>query len=142
LAPISRSSIAVVAVCAALWAGACGGGGTNPSGNSGGGSSGGGGTGGGSTTTTTFTITNSGVSPKNATIAAGSQVTFVNNSSAPVDMASNPHPAHTDCPDLNAVGFLNPGQSRSATLRTARTCGFHDHNNSDNTATQGTIVVQ
>ena len=58
-------------------------------------------------------------------------------------MASNPHPEHTDCTEINSVGFLNPGQSRqTGNLNTARTCGFHDHSNPDNTNLQGSIVVQ
>jgi hypothetical protein len=58
-------------------------------------------------------------------------------------MSSNPHPEHTDCPEINQVGFLQPGQSRqTGNLNTARTCGFHDHNQDSNTALQGTIRIQ
>ncbi len=92
---------------------------------------------------TTFTITSSGVSPRTLTVPAGSRVTFVNNDNRPHDMASNPHPAHTDCPALNQVGFLQPGQSgTSGNLTTARTCGFHDHNRDTDTSLQGTVVIQ
>jgi plastocyanin len=91
----------------------------------------------------TFTITSSGVSPRSVTVAAGSRVTFVNNDSRPHDMASNPHPEHSDCPVINDVGFLQPGQSRTTgNLNTARTCGFHDHGMPLNTSLQGTIVIQ
>lgn len=92
---------------------------------------------------TTFTITSSGVSPRTLTVAAGSRVTFVNNDNRPHDMASNPHPEHTDCPAVNQVGFLQPSQSgTSGNLTTARTCGFHDHNRDTDTSLQGTIVIQ
>ena len=95
------------------------------------------------TTGTTITITSSGVSPRAVTVAAGSRVTFVNNDSRAHDMASNPHPEHTDCPPLNDVGFLQPGQSRqTGNLNTARTCGFHDHNRDTDTSLQGTITIQ
>jgi len=95
------------------------------------------------TATTTITITSSGVSPRNITVAAGARVTFVNNDSAPHDMNSDPHPAHTDCPAINAVGFLSANQSRSTEpLTTVRTCGFHDHNQPSNTSLQGTIQIQ
>jgi hypothetical protein len=58
-------------------------------------------------------------------------------------MASNPHPAHTDCPALNQVGFLQPNQTgTSGNLTTARTCGFHDHNRDTDTTLQGTVVIQ
>ena len=92
---------------------------------------------------TTITITASGVSPRTLTVAVGSRVTFVNNDTRAHDMASNPHPEHTDCTELNSVGFLTPGQSRtSGNLNTARTCGYHDHNRDSDTTLQGTITIQ
>lgn len=91
----------------------------------------------------TITITASGVSPRSVTVPVGSRVTFVNNSNSAHDMASNPHPAHTDCPEINQVGFLTTGQSRqTGPLNTTRTCGFHDHNRDTDTSLQGTIVIQ
>ncbi len=92
---------------------------------------------------TTITITTSGTSPKNLTVPRGSQVTFVNNDTRARTMSSNPHPAHTDCPELGSIGLLNPNQSRSsANLNTARTCGYHDHTDENNTNVQGTITIQ
>jgi len=44
------------------------------------------------------TITSSGVSPRSLTVTPGTQVTFVNNDSRSHNIASNPHPEHTDCP--------------------------------------------
>ena len=91
----------------------------------------------------TITITSSGASPRSVTVSAGSRVTFVNNNSRAHDMSSDPHPVHTDCPEINQVGFLSPDQSRqTGNLNTVRTCGFHDHNQDTNTSLQGTIVIQ
>jgi plastocyanin len=91
----------------------------------------------------TITITSAGVNPSTVTIAVGGQVTFVNNDSAAHDMQSDPHPEHTDCPALAQVGFLNPNQSRtSGNLNTARTCGYHDHNQAEVAKWKGRIVVQ
>jgi len=57
-------------------------------------------------------------------------------------MSSDPHPIHTDCPEID-VGSVAPGQSRSTqNLVTPRTCGFHDHDDPDNAALQGTIRIQ
>lgn len=96
-----------------------------------------------STTPAVITITSSGVSPKNLTVSPGTQVTFVNNDQIVHDMTSNPHPEHTDCPELNQVGFLVPGQSRqTGNLNSIRTCGYHDHGNAFNTAMQGTITIR
>jgi hypothetical protein len=58
-------------------------------------------------------------------------------------MQSDPHPEHTDCPELGQVGFLTPGQSRtSGNLNTVRTCGYHDHDDFSNTRFWGNIVIQ
>ena len=41
------------------------------------------------------------------------------------------------------VGFLTPGQTKlTGNLNTVRTCGFHDHDQSENRNLQGTIVIQ
>jgi plastocyanin len=80
------------------------------------------------TTGTTVTITTTGVNPTQLTVSQGSRVLFVNNDTRPHNMASDPHPEHTDCPEINEVGLLQPGQRReTGNLNTIRTCGFHDH---------------
>jgi plastocyanin len=92
----------------------------------------------------TITIgSNGAVSPSQVTIAVGQSVTFVNNDSRVHDMASNPHPAHTDCPSMNAAGNLSPGQTKLTNAFTAaRTCGFHDHGNPNDAALQGNVTIQ
>ena len=91
----------------------------------------------------TITITSNGVSPKTVTVTSGSVVTFVNNDNRSHEMASDPHPAHSDCPPINALGTLSAGQTRNTgNLTTTRTCGFHDHNDSTNAALQGTITIR
>ena len=81
--------------------------------------------------------------PKDVNVPVGSRVTFVNNHSAVHQMASDPHPAHTLCPSLNAVGLLSPNQSgTSRNLDTPMLCTYHDHINETNTALMGTIRVQ
>jgi plastocyanin len=94
-------------------------------------------------TTNMITIANNAVTPKNITVTRGSQVTFVNNDSQSHDMQSDPHPTHMDCPEINQVGVLTPGQSkRTGVLNTARTCGYHDHNRDQVESLQGTITIQ
>lgn len=96
------------------------------------------------TDSATITISATGsVSPTTVTITRGGRVTFVNNDTRSHDMASDPHPEHTTCTELNQVGFLNSGQSRtSGNLNTARTCTYHDHNLPANAGLKGTIVIQ
>jgi plastocyanin len=92
----------------------------------------------------TITIgSNGAVSPSQVTISVGQSVTFVNNDSRVHDMASNPHPEHTDCPSMVPVGNLSPGQTKLTNAFTAaRTCGFHDHGNPTDAALQGNIIIQ
>jgi plastocyanin len=94
--------------------------------------------------TATITIGTDGrVSPSSVTIAPGGRVTMINNHNQPHDMSSDPHPEHTQCPEINQIGFLSSGQQRtSGNFNTARTCGFHDHNQENNTALQGRIIIQ
>jgi plastocyanin len=139
-----------VLILAAATAACGGGGGGTPSGpsggTSGGGTSGGGTSGGGTggaTSSATITIGSNGVATPNAvTITQGGRVTFVNNDSRSHDMSSDPHPGHEDCPPLDQVGFLSPGQSKtSGNLNTVRVCGFHDHNLPTVTGLQGRITI-
>ena len=98
-------------------------------------------TGGGSGATITITAT--GVSPSSVTILAGQQVTFVNTSQQAMAVTSDPHPTHTDCPSINSVGTLQPGQTRlTANFTSARSCGFHDHDQPDDGSRRGTITIQ
>ena len=98
---------------------------------------------GGSGSTVTVTISSSGVSPSSLDVTPGTRVLFINNDSRAHDMSSDPHPIHTDCPEINQVGFLTAGQRReTGNLNTVRTCGYHDHNDSDNRALQGRIIIR
>lgn len=68
------------------------------------------------------------MAPTQVNISQGARVLFVNNDTKSHNMASDPHPEHTDCPPVNNVGLLQPGQSReTGNMTTIRTCGFHDH---------------
>ena len=90
----------------------------------------------------TVTITASGVTPSSITVYPGTIVTFVNQDSVNHDIASNPHPTHTDCPEINQVRSLTPGQSKqTAAFGASRTCGFHDDSQPANAALKGTITV-
>ena len=89
------------------------------------------------------TITATGVSPQQVEIAVGGRVTFVNNDSQTHEMFSDPHPIHTDCPPMNDVGVLSPGQTKqTGVFTTARTCSYHDHGRPDNTSLQGWILIR
>ena len=125
-----------IVVGAAMFAAGCGG--SSPSAPSGSGSSGG-----SSVATNTIVITSAGVDNRDIVISAGSRVRFVNNDNRTHQINSNPHPEHTDCPELNLVDFLQPGESReTGNLVNARTCGFHDHIFSGTANLQGRITIR
>jgi plastocyanin len=93
----------------------------------------------------TITISSSGVTPAQLTISPGTRVLFVNNDSVRHNMTSDPHPEHDDCPEINTIGALAPGQSReTGNLNAVRTCGFHDHDNPPPAGARwtGSIVVR
>lgn len=127
---------ALAAVALALAAGACGGGGYSPS-----------------TPSTpastppaasdlTVTISADGVKPRSLQIPMGAAVTFVNSDTRAHEMMSDPNPLHNDCPAINEVSTLMPGQSRqTGTFSVAKACGYHDHMNPDTASLQGVLLV-
>jgi plastocyanin len=127
----------VLAVSALTALAACGGGGGTPT------NPGGSGTGAPGPSGATITIANNTVTPNTVTIAVGQSVTFVNNNGRGHNVSSDPHPTHTECPAINAVNNLTNGQTRlTSAFTAARTCGFHHHDDPDNPAYKGTIVIQ
>jgi plastocyanin len=124
---MSRTVAAAIAAFCALGTAACGG--SSPSGPGAG--------------DVVITIRATGPSPSEVTVPRGGRVTFTNGDSRAHAVSSDPIQTHTDCPALNEVGTLNPGQSRSTgTLDVARVCGFHDHNNETDPTFKGRIIVQ
>jgi plastocyanin len=94
-------------------------------------------------TSSVITITAAGINPNTLTVAAGAMVTFVNQDSVNHDIASNPHPTHTDCPEINQIRSLAPGQSKqTGAFGAGRSCGFHDHSQPTNASLRGTITVR
>ena len=69
-------------------------------------------------------------------------MTFVNADSRPHAIVSDPVDLHSQCPALNRVGLIPPGESReSGTLSDRATCGFHDHTDPSDAALKGRIIV-
>ena len=90
----------------------------------------------------TITISSNGISPKEVRIKAWNYVRFVNNDTRAHTMVSDPVDVHTDCPPMNRIATLQPGQSRdTGTLHLPGTCSFHDHDNQVE-AFRGRIVIE
>ena len=121
-----------ILVALVVAAGACGGGNTPPTGPT--------------PPATVYRVTigsNGAVSPVELVVPPGTRVLFTNNHNIPHEMGSDPHPDHTTCPEINQVGLLRPGETReTGNLVIVRTCGYHDHNDFDNTSLQGRIVIR
>jgi plastocyanin len=119
----------------ALAAGACGGGGgSSPSTPSGTNPPSGG--------NLTVTISATGVSPHTLQVPMGGRVTFVNNDTRTHQIMSDPNPLHNDCPAINEVATIAPGQThQTGTLDARRTCGYHDHMNPGETTLQGALMI-
>ena len=71
--------------------------------------------------------TDSGFSSQSVTIKAGDTVTFTNNSSGGMWVASAPHPVHTDYPEFDAKKTYNQGETYSFIFEKAGTWKFHNH---------------
>ena len=95
-----------------------------------------------SNSTATVTITAAGVSPKQISVGINGTVMFINNDSVTRQINSNPFPAHDDCPPINEVGTLAPGQQRATGPLTFQgACGFHEHLSEGAEAFMGVILV-
>ncbi len=89
----------------------------------------------------TITLSATGIDAKDVVVPIGGSVLFVNKDTAAHQIASNPHPVHSDCPELNGPA-LAQGQSFVATMQAhAAPCGFHDHLRPADTAFQGFVTV-
>jgi len=74
---------------------------------------------------------------------AGQSVTFTNNDSVAHEIASEPVPTYADCPSINRVSRLEPGQSTlTGAFTSMQSCGFLDLLRTSDSRFQGTIVVQ
>ena len=70
-------------------------------------------------------------------------MTFINNDNQSHNMTSDPHPDHTDCPEINSVGFLSGGQQRqTGNLNNVRVCRFHDHIYFEDRGLQGSVTIR
>lgn len=87
---------------------------------------------------TTITYNGSSFSPSRLSVKAGTEVTIVNNSDRELEFSSDPHPVHTDNPELNESA-IKPGETKTIKPTKTGTWGFHDHLNSSVT---GTLVVE
>jgi plastocyanin len=91
----------------------------------------------------TITVSATGFSPQEVTVPVGTAVTFVNADRVGRDVSSGLDHNASECPEVDAIGFLVPGQSRSTfAFEQPKTCRLHEHANVGVPAYQGRIVVR
>jgi hypothetical protein len=87
-------------------------------------------------------ISAAGVSPDILHLDAPVTVTITNNDGAAHRLEPAPELGYGDCPEVNELGTLQPGQSGKVTITRALViCVFHDSAAPANQAFQGFIVV-
>jgi hypothetical protein len=124
------SSSITVGCIFALSITACGGGGSAPTTPS-------------ASTERTINVTATGFKPSDAVIAVGGRVTFDNIDDRLHSIASLPLTTHSDCPNINDVGVLSPGQSKqTGVFSVARSCGYHDVFSEGGQLLTGTITAR
>ena len=76
-------------------------------------------------------------------IYQGSRLTLTNADTEPHDVLSDPPHIHTDCPELNTMGYVVPGQTHvTDPLTRLGTCGFHDHTHEGDAAFAGKVTIE
>ena len=85
----------------------------------------------------TITYGPTGFHPSTLTVKSGQAVKVVNETNQDIKFASDPHPSHTNNPELNS-GDITSGGSAIITLTEKGEWGFHNH---FDPAMRGTIKV-
>jgi|WetSurMetagenome_2_1015567.scaffolds.fasta_scaffold251584_2 hypothetical protein len=80
-------------------------------------------------------ITKDGFTPSVITMKVGEKLMIQNTDAVEHQPASDPHPAHTDCPEFNAEKPLAPNEVFEVVVKEPKTCPIHDHLNPEMKAT-------
>lgn len=80
-------------------------------------------------------ITADGFVPPAITMKVGQKLMIQNMDTADHQPSSDPHPEHSDCPELNAGKVLKENEFYEVTVGEPKTCGIHDHLNPELKAT-------
>jgi len=86
-----------------------------------------------------ITYSDSGFSPNTITVEQGTTVTFLNQSSGQMWVASSVHPTHQDYPGFDQLKGVGTGEKYTFIFDKVGTWKYHNHLSSSNI---GTVVVQ
>lgn len=84
-------------------------------------------------------ITKNGFSPQTIQVKKGQSITWTNTDKNPHQVASGPHPTHTNLPGFDGQEALTTNDSFTFTFEKTGTFTYHDHLNP--LKFQGTVVV-
>ncbi len=87
------------------------------------------------------TLTATGFSPKEVTVDRGTKVIWMNKSGKEATVNSNPHPVHTDHPELN-LGSFNDGETGNTLELFFNSPGTFNYHNHFNAVQGGTVIVK
>jgi plastocyanin len=88
-------------------------------------------------------VTARGFEPPNVIVAVGGRVRFENADDRPHSIRSNPIDTHADCPPINEVGLVSPGQAKvTGRLPESRTCNYHDELSEVSQLLTGSITIR
>lgn len=85
-------------------------------------------------------ITKNGFVPETISIKRGALVTWTNSDTGPHQVASDPHPLHTNLEGFDSEEALRKDESFSFTLEKSGTFTYHDHLNPNKF--KGTVIVE
>ena len=87
-------------------------------------------------------IAPAGVNPQVLHLDSPATVTFTNTDGIDHRLEAAPELAYGDCPEMNGLGTLQPGQSRSVTLTEhGFICAYHDAARPNDMPFQGIVVL-
>lgn len=90
----------------------------------------------------TITYADGNFSPACVTVKTGATITWVNKASQPIEVGTDPHPAHTGNREVSGGEFVlrvGGGSEATSTMTTVGSQSYHDHLRPDAT---GTIIVE
>lgn len=87
---------------------------------------------------TVVTLSDKGFAPNSVTVKAGTTVTFVNESTGAMWVASDPHPTHTLLPGFDELASAEKGGTYEYTFTKVGTWTYHNHRMPSE---KGTVVV-
>jgi plastocyanin len=91
----------------------------------------------------TVRVTARGFEPPTVVVAVGGRVRFENSDDRSHSIRSNPIDTHADCPPINEVGLLVPGQAKvTGLLPQSRTCSYHDELSEGSQLLTGSITIR